>query len=132
MNLSAIQVSDLLTVAFATQTLVAPQEADLARLGGPRGRLVEVRADLLARRSFVIAGVLAVLINAVRAERERVHPVVRRRGMQANERIRVPPMTARARLAVDHRHLDIRLGHQRVSERESAGTRAYDQIIRLD
>jgi AcrR family transcriptional regulator len=52
--------------------------------------------------------------------------------MQANERIRVQPMTARGVLAVDQRHLNVlRLGHERVSEGETARPRSDDQIVGL-
>ena len=52
--------------------------------------------------------------------------------MQANERIRMQPMTTRSWSAVDQRHLDIRLGHQRVGEGKAAGARPYNQIIGID
>ena len=52
--------------------------------------------------------------------------------MQANERIRMQPMTSRGGLAVDQRHLDIRLRHQRVDERKTGRTRPHDQIIGID
>ena len=49
--------------------------------------------------------------------------------MQTDEGVRVQPVTARGALAVDHRHLDVGLGHQRVDEGEAAGARSDDQII---
>jgi hypothetical protein len=49
--------------------------------------------------------------------------------MQANERIRMPPMTSRSIAAVDYGHLGIRLGHQRVDESQPARARPHNQII---
>jgi hypothetical protein len=66
-----------------------------------------VHADLVPRRPFVVPGVLADLVDAVVAERRRADPVVRGGAVQANERIRVQPVAARASLAVDHRHLGV-------------------------
>ena len=132
MKLSGAQVSDLLTVTPAAQVLVAGEHADPACLREPCGRLGEVPADLAAGRPFVVPGVLADLVDAVLAERQRIHAVVRGGGVQANERIRVQPMTSRSLSAVDHRHLDVRLGHQRVGEGEAARARSYHQIIGID
>ena len=49
--------------------------------------------------------------------------------MQANERIRMQPMTSRGVLAIDHGHLDVRLGHECVSERKAARARPDNEII---
>jgi hypothetical protein len=129
MKLSGTQVSDLFTVAPAAQVLVAGEHADPARLRKPRGRLGEIRAHLLARRPLVEPRVLAGQVDAILAKHQRVHAVVRRGGMQADERIRMQPMTSRGITAVDHGHLGIRLGHQRVDEGQPARARPYNQII---
>ena len=52
--------------------------------------------------------------------------------MQTDEGVRVQPVTARGVPAVDHRHLDLGSGHQRVDEGEAAGARSDDQIIGVD
>ena len=50
--------------------------------------------------------------------------------MQANERIRVQPMTTRGGPFVDDDDLDgICLGHERVRERQPARSRSHDQIV---
>ena len=52
--------------------------------------------------------------------------------MQTNKRIRVQPVPTRRGLAVDNRHLDVRLGHQRIDERKPGRPRPHNQIIRID
>jgi hypothetical protein len=52
--------------------------------------------------------------------------------VQTDERVRVQPVTARGAPAVDQRHLDVGLDHQRVDEGEAAGARSDDQIIGVD
>ena len=69
---------------------------------------------------------------SVLAERQRVHAVVGGGGMQANERIRLQPMTSRGVPTVDHGHLNVCLGHQRVGEGKTARARPYNQIIGID
>ena len=46
--------------------------------------------------------------------------------MQTNERIRVQPMASRGRSAVDQRHVNIRLGCERVDEGKTGRTRSHD------
>ena len=123
------QVSHLLAVSPSPQVLVLGEDADLPRPREPRGREGEVLADLLARRPLVVPRVLADLVDPVLTERQRVHPVVRRRAVQTDERIRVEPVAARGMPAVDQRHLDVGLRHQRVDEREAARAGSDDQII---
>ena len=110
-NLSGTQVSHLFTVAPRAEVIMAGKPANSACLRKPRGHIGEVRANLLARRAFVVSSVLAALVDAIPAERERVHPVIGRRGMQANEGIRIQPMTSGGSPSVDQRHLDVSLGH---------------------
>ena len=123
------QVSDLLAAGPSPQVLVAGEDPDLPYRREPPGDLGEVLADVLSRRPFVVPGVLPRLIDAVVAECQRVHAVVRRRGVQADEGIGVQPMPSRRYPPVDHHHLDVRLCRQRVGEGEPAGTGPYDQII---
>ena len=132
MKLSGAQVPDLLAVTPAAQVLVAGEHAAPACLREPPGRLGEVLEDLIARRPLVVPGVLADLVDAILAERQRVHAVVGGRSVQANERIRIQPMTSGSVSTVDHRHLNIRLGHQRIGEGKAARTSPYNQIIGTD
>lgn len=85
------QVSNLLTVRAAPEVLVP---ADPACPRQPCGRLGEVLAHLLAGGPLVEAGVLAGVVDAILAERQRVHPVAGRRGVQTDERVRVEPATS--------------------------------------
>ena len=96
------EVSNLLTVSAWPDVLVPGEDADPARPREARCRLGEVLADLLAGRPLVEPGVLAGVVDAVLAERQRVDPVVRGRDVQADERVRVEPVTARGMPAVDH------------------------------
>ena len=120
MERAGAQISHLLTVSPSPQVLVLGEDANLPCPREPRGRQGEVVADLLARRPFVVASVLADLVDAVCTERQRVDPVIRRGAVQTDERVRERPVTARGAPAVDHRHLDIGLGDQRVDEGEAA------------
>jgi len=52
--------------------------------------------------------------------------------MQPNERIRVQPMASRGGLPVDHGHLNIRPGRQRVDKGKTGRTRSHDQVIGID
>jgi hypothetical protein len=124
------QVSHPLAVRPLPHVLVLGEDADSPGLREPRSRQREVVGDLLARRPFVAARVLADLVDAVLTERQRVHPVVRRGAVQTDEGVRVQPVASRGALALDQSHLDVRLGHQRVDEGEPAGARSDDQIIR--
>ena len=65
-ELTGAQVSDLSTVAFAVEVLVAGEQPNPPCLHKPRGRLGEVLADFAARRPFVVSGVLAGLVDPVR------------------------------------------------------------------
>jgi hypothetical protein len=109
---------------------MAGQQAGPAGFLESPGHLGEVLEDLVAGRSLVVAGVLAGLVDAVLAQRQRVHAVVGGGGVQANERIRVPPMTPRGLSAVDQRDLHVGLGQQRVGEGEAGCARPYDQVVR--
>lgn len=111
----------------STAVLPDPARPRQARRG--RG---EVLADLRARRPLVEARVLAGLVDAVLAERQRDHPVVGRRAVQADERIRMQPVAPGRGPAVDQRHLDVGLRHQGISEGEAAGAGPDDQVIGLD
>lgn len=122
----------MLSVTSAAQVLVAGEQPDPPRPRKPRGGLGEVLADFAAGRPFVVSGVLAGLVDPVITKSERVNPVVRGRRVQANERIRVQPMASRGAVAVDHSHLNIRLGGQRVDERKAGRTPSHDQIIGID
>ena len=125
-KLPRAQIPDMLAVTSAAQVLMAGEQPDPPRLRKPRGRLGEVLADFAAGCPFVVSGVLAGLVDPVITEGERVNPVVRGRRMQAKERIRVQPMASRGRAAVDHSHLNICLGRQRVDERKAGRTRSHD------
>ncbi len=124
-EVSRAQVLDLLTVAPAAQVLVAGEHAAPARPCQPLGCLGEVLGYLAASGPLVVTGILADLVDTVLAERQRVHAVERRGGVQANERIRIDPVTPRMRPAVDHGHLDVRLGHQCVGEGKAARARSH-------
>lgn len=52
--------------------------------------------------------------------------------MQADERIHVRPVTSGRLSTVDHGHLDIRLGDQRVGESKAARTCPDDEIVGVD
>jgi hypothetical protein len=131
-KLSGAHVSDLLTVTPATQLLVAGEQADPACPRQPRGCLGEMLADLAAGRAFVEPRVLPDLIDTVFAERQRVHAVVGGGGVQADERIRVRPMTPGGVLAIYHRHFHVRLSYERVGEGKAARTRPHNQIIGVE
>ena len=126
-NPAGVQVSELLTVTPGAKILMPGQHTHLPGRREPNRRLGEVLAHLLAGRPLVVAGILACLVDAVLAEGQRVHSVIRGGDMQADERIRLQPMTTRGMTAIDHRHMDVlRLGHQCVGKREAAGPRPYD------
>jgi hypothetical protein len=129
-KLSGGHVSDLLTGARGAQVLVTGEHPHLARLCEPRRRLRKVFADLSSGRPLVEPGVLTVGLDPIATERQRVHAVIGRRGVQTNERIRILPVTSGSLAAVDRGHLHIRLSHQCVDERQGARARSYDQIIR--
>src|ERR1700690_3975635 len=88
--------------------------------------------DLLAARPLVEPGILTCLIDAILAERQRIHAVVGGGGVQTDEWIGIHPMTPGCLSRVDHRHLNVRLGHQRVSEGKTPCARPYNQIIGID
>ncbi len=94
--------------------------------------LFEVGADLADGGQLVKPFVPAELVDAVAAQSAGVDAVVGRRLMQADERIRAVPMTARRMPAVDDHHLRVGLGHQRVGERHPHRAGADDQIVRVD
>ena len=105
----------------------------------PAGRkqvLVEharvVVADLAGGRPLVEAGVRPVLVDPVVAERARLDAVVRRRLVEAHERIGVEPVAARPVPPVDEHDLGVRVRDQRVRERHPRRTRSDDQVIGLD
>jgi hypothetical protein len=131
-NCPGTQVPDPLTVTPAAHVLMAEEHAYPARLREPRGRLSEVPADLTAGRPFVVPGVLADLVDPVLAKGQRIHSVVRGGGMEANERIRVQPMTSRGVSAVNHGYRSVALRHQRVGEGQTTRARPDDQIIGFD
>ena len=108
-KLSGGQVFDLRAAASPAQVLVASQHSRPLGLREPDRGPGEVIADLAPHRAFVVAGVLPVLVDAVLAERQRIHPVVRRRSMETKERIRMQPMTPDGLPTIDDGHLDIRL-----------------------
>jgi hypothetical protein len=128
-NNSRAQVSDPLALTPAAHVLVAGEHMAPACLRQPLGRVGEMTEQLRAGRPLVVPGVLADLVDAVLAERQRVDAVVRRGGVQANERISIHPVTARSLAPVYHRHLNVRLDHERVGEGEAARTRSHNQII---
>ena len=101
-----------------------------AHLREPRRHLRKVFAHLSSGRPLVEPGVHTVGLDPIPTERKRVHAVIGGRGVQANERIRILPMTSRSQAAVEHGHLHIRLSHQCIDERQGARARSYDQIIR--
>jgi hypothetical protein len=131
-QLAAAQVTDLLAACPLPEVLVLAEQADPSRLGQPRRRRGEVLAHLRPGRPLVVAGVLAGLVDAVLAERQRADPVVGGRAVQADERIRVLPMAPGLGPAVDQGHLDVGLRRQSVGEGEAAGAGSDDQVIGLD
>jgi len=112
-NFDHMHMGDLLRMAH--------EHPDAARLAEPLCRLGEMLPDLTARCALIEPRVLAVRVDAILAERERIHTVVRRRRVQPHERIRVQPVAARRLLAIHHDHLGVRLGHERVGKRQAAG-----------
>jgi hypothetical protein len=66
-----------------------------------------VVADLGGTRTLVEAGVRPVLVDAVVPERPRLDAVVRRGLVEADERIRVQPVTARPVTPVDEHDLGV-------------------------
>jgi hypothetical protein len=98
----------------------------------PAPSLGEVLDGLLAGGPLVVPGVLADPVHAVLAERQRVHAVVGGGTVKANERIRIHPVTSWGVSTVDHRHLNVGLGNQRIGEGKAARTSPYNQIIGTD
>src|SRR5579862_1155231 len=86
-------------------------------------------AHLAPGGTLIEPGVLPDLVDAVLAEWERVHAVVRGGRVQAHERICMQPMTARGLLAVDDDHVDIGLGYEHVGERKPARPGPHDQVV---
>ena len=105
----------------------------------PAGRkqvLVEharvVVADLGRTRTLVEAGVRPVLVDAIVSERSRLDAVVRRRLVEANERIGVQPVAARPVKPVDQHDLGVRVRDQRVGEGHPRRTRTDNEVVGLD
>ena len=73
------QVPNPLTLTAVTEMLVASENAGPTRRDELRAGLGEVLTDFIARSPLVVAGVLACQIDAVLAQGERVHAVVRGR-----------------------------------------------------
>ena len=126
-QLSGAQVPNPLTVAGGAEMLVAGQYADPACLRESPSGLSEVLENLHASCPLIVPRVLADLVDAVLAERQRVHAVIRGGSVQANERIHIRPMTARGLSTVYHGYVDVPLGRQCVGEREAARAGPYDQ-----
>ena len=68
MDLSGRKVPDSLTVRAAAQVLVAQEEVEAAGPGEPFGHPGKVFTDILSRRPFVEAGVLASLVDSIVAQ----------------------------------------------------------------
>lgn len=77
-------------------------------------------------------GVEADLIDGSGAQLRRVHPVVRGRLVQTDERVRIVPMPARTIMTIDDHHRRIALSEQRIRERHPGRTRTHDQIVDID
>jgi hypothetical protein len=67
-DVSGRKVPDQLTVRAAAQVLVAQEQADTAGPGEPFGNRGKVFTDILSRRPFVEARVLARLIDSIVAQ----------------------------------------------------------------
>jgi hypothetical protein len=91
-----------------------------------------VLADLCGSRTLIHPGVLTGLIDRVASQRAGIHAVVRRRLMQAHERIRVVPVTARAMAPVHHHHLGIAISDKRIGKRHPRGASTDHEIVGLD
>ena len=52
--------------------------------------------------------------------------------MKSHERVGIVPVPARGVPPVDHDHVRVRLGDQRVGERHPSRSRTDDQVIRVD
>ena len=84
-------VADLRLSFVVADELVLCQQSNAARREQSLIEyLLEVLCDLRPRRLLVVAGVVAVLRDAILAEPQRVDAVERRRGVEAYERITVP------------------------------------------
>ena len=90
---------------------------------------LEVVADLPRGRPLVEAGVRADLVDRVGAEAARVHAVERRRLVQAHERVGVVPVAARTVAPVDHHHVGVGVGDQRIGERHPGRARSSPALI---
>src|SRR5579884_2037228 len=129
MKLTGAELSDVFTVIRGANVLVAGQHSAAAGPREPLHYLGEVRADIVARRTLVEPGVLTGCVDAVFAERERVHAIEGRGCVQAHERIRVNPVASWRMSTFDYRHLDVRLGHQRIGKGKAGRSGAHDQAV---
>ena len=124
---------DAVPVAVPAPVVAHAEEADAA---GRQQVLVEdagvVVADLGRARPLVEAGVRPRLVDAVAPERPRLDAVVRRRLVEAHERIGVQPVAAGPVAPVDEHDLGTRVGEQRVRERHPRRTRSDDEVVGLD
>ena len=68
-KLPGTQVSDQLTRARRAEVLMAGEQPNSPCLCQPHGHIGEVRAHLLARRSFVVPRVLTALVDAIPTKR---------------------------------------------------------------
>ena len=103
------QIADALAVSIRPEVLMLAQHPHSPRPLETRCGLGEVVADLLPRRTLVVAAVLAALVDPVPAQGQRIDSVFRR-GVAADERVGVQPVTTRPGPRVDQGHLDVRLG----------------------
>jgi hypothetical protein len=90
-----------------------------------------VAADLGRGRAFQKPGVRPPAVDAIFAERKRVHTVVSRRLVQPNERLRVMPVPAGRVPPIDHHHAGVGVRDQRVHERHPDRAGAHDEIVRF-
>ena len=93
---------------------------------------VVVVTDLRGRGPLVEAGVWTGIVDTIVAKHTRVDSVVRRRLVETYERIGIKPVTTRTMPSVNHDHVDVRLGDQRVDERHPSGTGAHNEVVGLD
>ena len=126
------------------QAQPAEQRVDLAVVGdlahrevahppaGQEGflhRPMEVVGHLHAGGKRLQAGVHALGVDALAAERARGQPVERGRLVQAYERVGVVPVTTRRRTAIDDGDGGVGFPQQHVDETHRHGAGSLDQVI---
>ena len=92
----------------------------------------EVVADLGRGGAVVHPRVRTRLVDRVGAEDARVDAVERGRLVQTHERVRVVPVAAGPMPPVHEHDVGVRLGNERIGERQARGAGTHDEIVGLD